>query len=55
MPVLYIGRTVLKVKVHDSRIQVADIFVYINSSFQIFLMFAPDMCTRFTSYNVWVL
>jgi len=51
------SKLVTLLKVTDALIQVVDIFVltvskFININFQIFLLFVPEISTRFTPYNV---
>jgi hypothetical protein len=56
-----ISRLVTLLKVIDASIQVSDILVlavrfkFINISFQIFLLFVPEMSTSFTSYIVQII
>jgi len=52
------SRLITVFKVTDIPIQVSDVFLltvsfkFINFSFQIFLMFVPEMCSNFMSYIV---
>ena len=60
--VLYyiISRLLTLLKVIDAPIRVTDIldltvsFKFISFSFQIFLLFVPEVSTSFTSYNVYI-
>jgi hypothetical protein len=55
------SRVVTLFKVTDSLITITDIFdiivsfKLINFSFQVFLLFVPDLSTSFTPYIVWII
>ena len=56
-----ISRLVTLLKITDDPVQVSDIFYltvsfkFFNFSFQLFLLFVPEMSTSFTSYTVCII